>query len=747
MLSACTFRWPWQKKAADTSQNQASVTNNLATSSSLVFTKQVKKFADDNELKSFLAEQVNSNNYTSSNSNTLATSSPLLNYRADAKDPTAPDIIKVSGDYVYSLVRNDLLIAKVKPVSDAKVVAKISFNSRPQGILINGTNVAVYGADTNISAQPLYKNFRRQNPYTFLKVYDLSDPVNPKLVRDLAFEGTYNSARLVGDYVYFLTDTPNSNVSGEPLLPRVIDTAKVLSPVCGSDQACFAPELYYFDIAYNSLNFLNITAINIRDNSEALNGQVYLIDNSQSVYVSLNNIYLTYTASIDENSLEQAAKREIVFPKLVATDQAKVNQIEAAPDYLLNSNEKKLKVGSLLDNYIFSLSDGDKAAIQTSIDDSVKQQIIAQSKDAGQTEIYRLAMGNKVSYEAVGEVNGQLIDKYSLDETNNYLRIATVVDPNSLSADTPGTDFYSNLYILDKDLKPVGSLENLATTAAINTARFVGNRAYFSTAQAADPLYIIGLNDPTKPAVLGAVKVSGTYDYLLPLDSDGNKLISFGRAADANGVSTDKGLKLSIFDFTDLQKPRELDSYVIGDGTSDSIALSDPTTLSYFYSGDKTILMVPAALKDKGSLNFAGTLVFNLANDRLVLKGKIDHSFGGHFTDSELLNGINYYDNTVKRGLYSNDSDDLIYTYSNKLLRINKFSDLSSVKDLILTPGSDDYIITQPAVTAPAATSTAGLISTSTPLNTASSTLPVQSPAAGNTSLPGNSASSTAPAI
>jgi len=57
----------------------------------------------------------------------------------------------------------------------------------------------------------------------------------------------------------------------------------------------------------------------------------------------LNNIYLTYTDSIDENSLEQAAKREIVFPKLVAADQAKVNQIETAPDYLLNLLESLRK--------------------------------------------------------------------------------------------------------------------------------------------------------------------------------------------------------------------------------------------------------------------------------------------------------------------------------------------------------------------------------------------------------------------
>lgn len=698
-LSACTL--PWKKKAAPSNQNQTPLNGQTATNTSpLVLTKQLKKFANNNELKSFLQEHTT--NISSSDLMTLASGSPFADYRADSRASSAPDIIKANIDYTYFLVRNELLIIKNNPAGEAKIISKISFKSRPQGILVNGDSLAVYGIDNDIASQPLFKKFRRQNIYTYLKVYDLSNPADPQLKRDLDFEGKYNNARLVGDYVYFLTDVPGTYFNGEPLLPRVLDKAEIVNPICETNSSpCFAPEVYYFDISYNSFNFVNVTAINIKDNQEAINGQVYLLDNSQEVYVSPNNIYITYTDRLDEYSLEQLARRELVFTKLSVDDQNKIVKIEAAPDYMLNDNEKKLKTGMVIDNYLNSLSADEQTAILLSIDDSLKQKISAKVKETGQTSIYRFSMGSKISYEAIGAVPGQIIDQYSMDENDGFFRIATTLEPNSLVDSNQGSDFYSNLYVLDKELKPVGSLENLATTASIKDARFIGNRVYFSTAKIDDPLYIISLADPAKPTVLGAIKVPNNYGNLLPYDSNGNKLISFGReigtSSDVTGAVINKGLKLSLFDFTDLQKPKELDNYIIGDESSNSVALNDPLTFNYFNSGGKNFLIIPVTLKELGNLSFAGVFVFDFIDNRLVLKGKIDHSYGGHFTASDSINGFDYYDNTVKRSLFFGDPEGLIYTFSNKLLKINKFSDLSSVKDLILTTGGDDYIITQPA--------------------------------------------------
>ena len=718
-LSACTF--PWQKKTAVVNDlNQDSVTptsENTQISTATVFTKQLKKFFKIDDLKTFLKEHSSANNFSASNSTFLASSSPLANYRADFKDGSAPDIIKVNSDYIYSLVRNDLVIVRSKPSSEAKITGRISFESRPQNILVSGNSLLVYGVNDKITNQTWFKNFRRQNTYTYLKVYDISDPTNPKLVRDLNFEGFYNSARLVGDYVYFLTDTPGVYIDGEPLLPKIADSNGVLNQICNTDSShCFAPEVYYFDINYNSFYFENVSILNLKDNSEAISGQVYLLNDNQETYLSPSNLFLTYSEGLDEYGLEQLAKREIVFPKLSTIEQEKITKIEAVPDYILNNNEKKLKTGTIIDNYLSSLSADDLKLVQSNIDDGTKQKIAAYNNVSGKTSIYRFALSNKIAYEAIGEVNGQLIDSFSMDENGDYFRIATIVNTSAPTDSSQNGDFYSNLYILNKELKTVGSLENLATTDLINAARFVGNRAYLSTVKTDNPLYVIGLNDPTKLAVLGAVKVPGNTNHLFPFDPNGNQLISFGRdleTSTSTRLTVDKGIKLSLFDFTDLKKPKELDSYTIGDATSDSIAFNDLATLNYYYSDSKNLLAVPAVMRDGGNLNFAGVIVFSLVNNRLTLKGKIDHSYGGHFTNADSINGLTYYDNTVKRTIYSNNSDDLIYTLSNKLLKINKFADLNSVKDIILTSGSDDNIITSSNSSSSAGTPTQN--STSSP--------------------------------
>lgn len=727
ILSACTFNWPWKKKTAALNQEQAAA-GEAATSSEAVYTKQLKKFADNNDLKNFLQNHSRADNFSVSNPSGAISGSPFLNYRADSYGASAPDIVKTVPGFSYVLARNDLVIAKTSPLSEAKVIGRLSFKARPQGIIVSGNNLLVYGLDSAISEQPFYKSIRRQNAYTFVKVYDLSDPGNPRLKRDLDFEGVYENARLAGDYVYFLTKTPGEYIDGEPLLPRVADSGEVLNPACDTDAShCFAPETYYFDIAYGSYSFINITAINLKDGSEALSGQVYLLDRNQDIYLALNDLYFTYRNFLDEYSLEQAGKRELIFPKLSSVDQDKIAKIDAAPDYILNSDEKKLKTGIILDNYFSSLPADERASLQSTIDDSIKQKIGGQADAAGKTSLYRFSLGGKIAYEAIGEVNGQLIDKYSIDENNGFLRLATAASQTSSTGNGSSADFYTNIYVLDRDLKPAGKLENLATTAAINAARFIGNRAYLSTANSSDPLYAINLSDSAAPAVLGAVKVPGIYSYLLPDDQNGNKLISFGKDAGSDSAAgkVGGGLKLSLFDLTDLQKPKELDNYIIGDNTSDSIALSDPLTFSYSYSDAKNLLMIPATLRDAGNLSFAGVLVFNLLDNHLVLKGKVDHSYGGHFTAGDSFGGFEYYDNTVKRSLYSGSSDDLIYSFSNKLLKINKLADLSSVKDLILTPGSDDYIITR---TPDNAQNTAS--------STAASNLPVSSMASSSPSAP-----------
>jgi len=108
----------------------------------------------------------------------------------------------------------------------------------------------------------------------------------------------------------------------------------------------------------------------------------------------------------------------------------------------------------------------------------------------------------------------------------------------------------------------------------------------------------------------------------------------------------------------------------------------------------KVQLTVPPKTSALFRAPFRGAAVFTVTPQGFELKGKIDHSDGKLDTETEYWYGYSYYDTTVKRSLYI---DDLLYTYSNKYLKINQLTDLDSVKKLELkkeaAPGDDFNVV------------------------------------------------------
>jgi len=710
LLSACSM--PWKKKPepptlvfpevpVEGAKEEETETIVPAESS------KVKKFADYQELAAWMAENSNPESFLRRDFSTMDSVMSLeVNQTLKSESTTSdysqtnnqvagvdePDIIKTDGSYIYALVRNELLIIKASPAISSEIVGKISFKSRPQDIFISGSNLAVFGSDDQINTLPFYKDIRRYNPYSFFMIFDVSKPENPSIVRDLKFEGRYSAARLIGDHVYFITSTPGSYVANEPLVPRLIDGGVEVSSDCKADGKCFAPSVYYFDIPYSSYDFTSISSINIKDATEPVSGDIYLLNSGQELFVSENNIYITYTQYLSEYEIEQAVKKDIVTPLLSAEDKQRVADIEASPSHVLNVHEKKSKVAQIIDRYLASLSATEQKKIANDIDKGLEKRMTLEAETMEQTIIHKVSVkGSQLEYSAMGQVPGRLLNQFSMDEFEGNFRIATTRSAQWSRLSDESAPSYNNLYVLDEGMKIIGRLEKLATTERIYSVRFLGERAYIVTFKQTDPLFAISLADPTKPQVLNAIKVPGFSNYLHPVDSTGNKLFGLGRHTEetANGGVSIKGIKLSLYDFTDTSKPQELDSFLIGDSSTDSIALSDHR--AFLYSKDKNILVIPAVMREGGQLVFAGSLVFTVLDDKLDLKGRIDHSTGGYVAQPDFWRGYSYYDNTVKRSLYINDN---LYTFSNKYLKINSLDDLSEVKSVQLTSGGDDYIIT-----------------------------------------------------
>ncbi|MCK5300020.1 MAG: beta-propeller domain-containing protein, partial [Candidatus Aenigmarchaeota archaeon] len=114
------------------------------------------------------------------------------------------DIIKTDGDYIYTISGNVLYIIKAYPGEEAEIIFTKEFDDSPTSLFINGDTMTVFGNMYNLD---FFKDidFRPSAGMTYFNIYDISDRSNPILEKEYKFEGNYFNARMVDDYVYFVT--------------------------------------------------------------------------------------------------------------------------------------------------------------------------------------------------------------------------------------------------------------------------------------------------------------------------------------------------------------------------------------------------------------------------------------------------------------------------------------------------------------------------------------------------------------
>jgi uncharacterized secreted protein with C-terminal beta-propeller domain len=203
------------------------------------------------------------------------------------------------------------------------------------------------------------------------------------------------------------------------------------------------------------------------------------------------------------------------------------------------------------------------------------------------------------------------------------------------------------------NLQTVGSVTGLAPGERIFSVRFLGDRGYVSTFRQVDPLFVIDLANPTRPRVVGELKVPGFSSYLHPLDA--TRLLGIGRDVDpATGLVL--GLQLSVFDTSDAANPRRVATYTFpGDGwQSWSDALWDHKAVSWF--ADQQILALPVSQGDGWRVG-SGLVVF-----------RIDAAAADAFTNL----GTIMHDGSVRRSLRIGDH---LYSVSAGEVKVHRLAD------------------------------------------------------------------------
>lgn len=273
------------------------------------------------------------------------------------------------------------------------------------------------------------------------------------------------------------------------------------------------------------------------------------------------------------------------------------------------------------------------------------------------TEIYKFALNDgNISYEKNGTVPGYIINQFSMDEYDGFFRIATTKQTN-WDSDTST----NNLYVLDTNLSTVGSVQNLAKGEKIYSVRFMGKKAYVVTFKQTDPLFVIDLSKPTTPEVLGELKIPGYSQYLHPYDE--THLIGFGYNTETvdNGygeIVRNTGMKIALFDVTDVENPKELHKVDIGTAGTYSEILNNHKAL--LFSKEKNIIAFPITISEKYNVRFQGAIVYGL---------DLENGFQerARIPNKDSVTSSNYnYNYQIQRILFI---DDNLYTLSRSLIK------------------------------------------------------------------------------
>ena len=175
------------------------------------------------------------------------------------------------------------------------------------------------------------------------------------------------------------------------------------------------------------------------------------------------------------------------------------------------------------------------------------------------TMIYKFKIDRlRINPTAVGEVFGTINNRFQLDEYKGCLRVSTygweMINENGQTS----YKSYTNLFVLDNDLKIIGSITKIAESEHLYATRFTGDYAYLVTFYRVDPLFVIDLSNPGKPAIIGKLKIPGFSTMLQPL---WNNLV-LGIGYEQNNKTRLLNLKLSLFDVSEPTEPREIGKLV-----------------------------------------------------------------------------------------------------------------------------------------------------------------------------------------
>lgn len=615
---------------------------------------------------------VASENQTASRDSHKDESSDFSTTNVQVEGVDESDVIKTDGKYIYKINNGKVLIINAYPADEMNIISKIDLDNKefnPQEIYVTNNKLVIIGqSHTNIihyDKQILEEDssvdhsdelmrimpiepIMRDKTFTKAFVYDITDKEKPSLLKSVEIEGSYVSSRMVNSSLYLISNKwfeyhlleNSENTEITPLYKDSTTHDEYVNVELSS--------IRYFPDAIEP-NYLTVASFDLNNLSNQANISTYL-GSAGDVYSSTENLYVT------ANTSKRTINPDYVEPK-TSDDTSVQSRKMISPSSTSIMAEDDMWV-PMYDYENF-------------------------------TVIYKFSLGEgKTTYLGKGEVNGRLLNQFSMDENNGYFRVATTIDQKwSKNGEILSKN---NLFILDENLKPAGKIIDIAPGERIYSVRFMGDRAYMVTFRNIDPLFVIDVSSPSNPKILGALKIPGYSDYLHPYDE--NHIIGFGK--DTTVIKDNvyhQGMKIALFDVSDVSNPKEKFVEYIGDRGTDSELLRNHKALLFsksknIFAFPVTLLKVPEGTKVNpnyppyGQFSNQAAYIYSLDLDKgFNLKGTISH-----LSEEDLNKAATYWADSnkfIERILYI---DDYLYTASQRILKANDINSLKEISQISL---------------------------------------------------------------
>ncbi len=563
------------------------------------------------------------------------------------------DTVKNDGEWMYNIVDSQIVVTRAWPAENLDIVSRIDprmdlsadqrGNVWPIGMLLDGDRLIVL-SHTWSYASRFYSND------TLVSVYDVSDPTQPKIIKNHQLEGYLNSGRLINHRIHLvienyvrwnMLDVEEAYYGDIPGVPsydwddwddddwesweakRKENIEKYLPVIRG-----------WLEAKYPTI--------------DTFNWPKYRSGDVERDLVSCTDLYIPATTSSKDGML--------VIAELSGDDFSDVHaQAVTDSGWIVYASTDNLYVVSNSSNWYWDCYDDADSC-----------------KDVAHIHRFSLGKDNgQAKYVNSAEVPGNINDQFWMSEYDGHLRVA------STENNWWGSEAGSRLSILKLEgpqMNIVGHVDNIGNGEYLYATRMFGPKGFMVTFERTDPLFTFDLSDPQNPKKMGELKINGYSSYIHKMDD--NTLLTIGEDATDDGRTT--GMHLQVFDVSDMTNPTRIQHVMINKDSENnsgwSSALYDHHAFNYHAASG--LLSIPVNLyswSEDDYKHFTGAFVYKVSRENGFEKlGAVNHadllppSCYDYSWWTSLERSRFYFKD---KGVY--DSGAYVYTISNHGIKVN----------------------------------------------------------------------------